>query len=166
MILPNPAPWFSRRTCHHFALAAAVGEATALLEQPHRSAQQDRELLRIARCACECASLLDQSGGPAVHRVRVGLLLARALLATGSHHQAAEEARRLQHLARGLPGAGEIAVQAALVGILAWTALGRDDHADHLRTLARALIETQADEHQRTRLAQVLDGTTGDSPSA
>lgn len=165
MILANPDPWFSRRTCHHLALASAVREATTLLERPRRTAAEDLDLLRVARCACECAGLIDPLDGPADQRVRAGLLLARALLATGRHFEAADEARRLQRLARGLPWAGEAAVQAALVGITAWTALGRDDHADHLRTLARSLIETLTDERHRAHLTRVLDGTTGDSPS-
>lgn len=165
MILPNPEPWFSRRTCHHLALAAAVREVGDLLARPRRTAQEDLDLLRIARCACECAGLIDPLEGPHDQRVRAGLLLARALLATGRHYEAADEARRLQRLARGLPWAGEAAVQAALVGITAWEALGRDDHADHLRTLARSLIETLTDERQRAHLTRVLDGTTGDSPS-
>lgn len=163
MILPNPDPWFSRRTCHHLALAAAVREVGDLLTRPRRTAQEDLDLLRVARCACECASLIDQVDGPADQRVRAGLLLARALLATGRHYEAADEARRLQRLARGLPWAGEAAVQAALVGIIAWEALGRSDHADHLRTLARSLIEMMTDERQRAHLTQVLDGTTSDS---
>lgn len=165
MILPNPDPWFSRRTCHHLALAAAVREVDDLLTRPRRTAQEDLDLVRVARCACECAGLIDPLEGPHDQRVRAGLLLARALLATGRHYEAADEARRLQRLARGLPWAGEAAVQAALVGISAWGALGRDDHADHLRTLARSLIETLTDERQRAHLTGVLDGTTGDSPS-
>jgi hypothetical protein len=165
MILPNPDPWFSRRTCHHLALAAAVREATTLLALTCRSVEQDLDLLRVARCACECAGLIDPLEGPHDQRVRAGLLLARALHAIGRHYEAADEARRLQRLARGLPWAGEAAVQAALVGIAAWTALGRDDHADHLRTLARSVIETLTDERQRTHLTRVLDGTTGDSPT-
>lgn len=165
MILPNPDPWFSRRTCHHLALAAAVREATTLLDLPRRSGEQDLDLLRVARCACECAGLIDPLEGPHDQRVRAGLLLARALLATGRHYEAADEARRLQRLARGLPWAGEAAVQAALVGIAAWEALGRDDHADHLRTLARSVIETLTDERQRAHLTRTLDGTAGDSPS-
>lgn len=165
MILPNPDPWFSRRTCHHLALASAVREVGDLLTRPRRTAQEDLDLLRVARCACECASLIDQVDGPADQRVRAGLLLARTLLATGRHYEAADEARRLQRLARGLPWAGEAAVQAALVGIVAWEALGRPDHADHLRTLARSLIEMMTDERQRAHLTRILDGTTGDSPS-
>jgi len=165
MILSNPDPWFSRRTCYHLALASAVREASDLLARPQRTAQEDLDLLRVARCACECASLIDQVDGPADQRVRAGLLLARALLATGRHYEAADEARRLQRLARGLPWAGEAAVQAALVGILACEVLGRPDHAEHLRTVARSLIEMMTDDHQRAHLTRVLDGTTGDSPS-
>ncbi|HEX3132944.1 MAG TPA: hypothetical protein VHX44_05095 [Planctomycetota bacterium] len=165
MILPNPDPWFSRRTCHHLALAAAVSETTTLLERPRRTASEDLDLLRVARCACECASLIDPLDGPADQRVRAGLLLANALLATGRHFEAADEARRLHRLARSLPWASAAAAQAALVGIAAWTALGRDNHADHLRTLARSLIETLTDERQRARLTRILNGTTGDSPS-
>lgn len=163
MILANPDPWFSRRTCHHLALAAALREAGELLTRRRRTAQEDLDLLRVARCACECASLIDQVDGPADQRVRAGLLLARALLATGRHYEAADEARRLQRLARGLSWAGAAAVQAALVGIEAWETLGRPDHADHLRTLARSLIEMMTDERQRAHLTHVLDGTTGDS---
>lgn len=166
MILANPDPWFSRRTCHHLALASAVREASDLLARPQRTAHEDLDLLRVARCACECASLIDQVDGPADQRVRAGLLLARALLATGRHYEAADEARRLQRLARGLPWAGEAAIQAALVGIAAWQALGHHDHADHLRTLAHSLIETQTDEGQRAHLTRLLNGTTGDSPAS
>ncbi len=52
-----------------------------------------------------------------------------------------------------------------MVGIADWKAFVRDNHADHLRTLARPLIETLTDERQRAHLTHILDGTTGDSPS-
>jgi hypothetical protein len=164
MILPNPHPWFSHRTCHQLALSAAVREATLLLARESRSAGEDAELVRAAHCVCECAGLIDPPG-TTDRRVHAGLLLARALLATGRHQQAADQAHRVQRLARKLPWAAEATVQAALIGISAWEALGQGEHADHLRILARLLIETLTDGLRRAHLTRSIDGTTVVSPS-
>ncbi len=156
MILPNPDPWFSPRTCHHLALSAAIQQTAELMGKPRRSAQDDGEMVRVARCAHECAGLLDRHERTPDVRVRTGLLLAHVLLLAGRYHESAELARHLQRYGRGSAWAAEIAVRAAQIGARAWLHLEHHDHAEHLLTLARTVIETVDDIHTRQRLLLLL----------
>lgn len=109
MMMPDPASWFSRRTCHHLALAAAVRGVGSLPAHRRGTAQEDPDLLRLAHVRLRMRPPARSPGGPREGSPRAGeaaAQIARMGIATwqapgrGGH---ADHLRTLAHPLIGTP---------------------------------------------------------------
>ncbi len=162
MIFPNPNFLPPHARCYQHEAARNLTDAVVLLHRCKRTQAENSALLRAAHAVWECAGLSDLPSA----RIAAGLLLTQVYLALERYQEATVTAQRVQKLAGSAASAIPVTVRAMLFGAQASNGLGREDHAEHLLGLARALAATCHDPNERARLAEFIAAATVIDPTA